>query len=108
MEMALKDHLGRLAASAQSEQAEALSLMFVQIEREDMALFEELRLYGRMPRPVFDDEVALDFGLFALLREACEEPERKGWSALLLGAAMRGDREGLRTVETMIYRRLAL
>ena len=60
-----------LAASAHSEQAEALSLMFVQIERKDMVLFEELRLYGRMPRPVFDDDVALDFGLFAVLREAC-------------------------------------
>ena len=107
MEMALKDHLGRLAASAHSEQAEALSLMFIQIERKDMVLFEELRLYGRMPRPVFDDDVALDFGLFARLRDECEEPERKSWSALLLGAAMRGDREGLQLVEAMICRRLA-
>ncbi len=108
MEMALNDHIGHLAASAHTEQAEALSLMFVQIERKDMVLFEELRLYGRMPRPVFDDDVALDFELFALLREACEEPERKSWSALMLGAAMRGDREGQRAVEAMIYRRLAL
>ncbi len=97
-----------LAASAHSEQAEALSLMFIQIERKDMVLFEELRLYGRMPRPVFDDDVALEFELFARLREACDEPERKSWSALLLGAAMRGDREGQRAVEAMIYRRLAL
>jgi hypothetical protein len=107
MEMTLKDHVGRLAASAHSEQAEALSLMFVQIERKDMVLFEELRLYGRMPRPVFGSDVALDFGLFARLREACDEPERKSWSALLLGAAMRGDREGQQAVEAMIYRRLA-
>ncbi len=52
--------------------------------------------------------VALDFGLFARLREACEEPERKSWSTLMLGAAVRGDREGQRAVEAMIYRRLAL
>ncbi len=105
--MALKHQVEHPGASAHSEQAEALSLMFVQIERKDLVLFEELRLYGRMPRPVFDDDVALNFGLFALLREACNEPERKSWSALLLGAAMRGDREGQRAVEAMIYRRVA-
>jgi hypothetical protein len=107
MEMALNDHAGRLAASAHSEQAEAISLMFVQIERKDMVLFEALRLYGRTPRPVHDEKVELDFGLFAILRKACCEAERKSWSALLLGAAMRGDRDGLRMVEAMIYRRLA-
>ncbi len=96
-----------LVACAESEQAKAISLMFIQIERKDMDLFEALRLYGRIPRPVLEDDVELDFHLFVLLREACGEPERKSWSALLLGAAMRGDREGLRMVEAMIYRRLA-
>ena len=96
-----------LAACAEAEQAEAISLMFIQIERKDMGLFEALRLYGRTPRPVNEADVALDFDLFALLREACCEPERKSWCALLLGAAMRGDREGLQLVEAMICRRLA-
>ncbi len=96
-----------LVACAEAEQAEAISLMFVQIERKDMGLFEALRLYGRTPRPVNEADVLLDFGLFALLRGACCEPERKSWSALLLGAAMRGDWEGLRMVEAMIYCRLA-
>ena len=99
--------MAALVACAEAEQAEAISLMFVQIERKDMVLFEALRLYGRTPRPVNDADVALDFDLFSLLREACCEPERKSWCALLLGAAMRGDREGLQMVEAMIYRRLA-
>jgi hypothetical protein len=96
-----------LADSADDDQGRCLYLMWIQVDRGDMALVEMLAAYGRVPRPAPQEEVALDLGLFNQLRVVCGDDEHAAWTGLLIGAAMRGDGEGMALVEEMTMHRLS-
>ena len=101
------DLIRALSDCGDQDQARAIFLMTLQVQRADMELFDMIWKYGRTPRPAPHERVALDFSMFGKIRAACDEPERAAWADLLIGTAVRGDAEGLQLVERMVERRLS-
>jgi hypothetical protein len=96
-----------LIENADEDQARAIFLMMVQAERGDGALFNLVWQFGRQPRPSPGKAVALDFSLFGKLKARCDAAEHAAWAGLLIGAALRGDKEGQRLVEAMVRLRVS-